>query len=229
MESTKAYRRLCALALAVMFAAACGAWAKQQGGAAGVLMAKGATSQDVRAVATAADAAPAAAATPEIEHSVALKLPLARPRLLVLKARRQLILFDGERALRLYRIGLGTSPVGDKVREGDRRTPEGDFYVCVKNERSAFYLSLGLSYPNEAHAARGLRERLITPAQHARITRALRRRRTPPWTTALGGEIFIHGRGSQSDWTWGCVALDDADMRELFDAVPLGAPVRIEP
>jgi hypothetical protein len=213
--------KLYVLALALSFAATCGAYHMYEGGA-DFSTVKAAPVQQERA---AADAAP----TPEIDNSLPLKLPLARPRVLVLKARRQLILFDGERALRLYRIGLGASPVGDKVREGDRRTPEGDFYVCVKNPQSAFYLSLGLSYPNEQHAARGLRDRLITRAEHERIARALRRKRTPPWSTALGGEIFIHGRGSQSDWTWGCVALDDADMRELFDAVPTGTPVRIEP
>ncbi len=59
--------------------------------------------------------------------------------------------------------------------------------------------------------------------------RALARKRTPPWDTALGGEIFIHGGGTSGDWTAGCVALDNADMQELFDSVPLGTPVRIEP
>ncbi len=53
--------------------------------------------------------------------------------------------------------------------------------------------------------------------------------RCPPWNTRLGGEIFIHGRGSGSDWTLGCVALDDADMKELYDAVSLGTPVIIHP
>lgn len=167
--------------------------------------------------------------TPEISNHSALKLPLTRPRILVLKNRRQLVLFAGDKAVRLYRIGLGTSPTGDKERAGDRRTPEGNFYICVKNAQSAYYLSLGLSYPNEEDAARGLRDKLITRAQYDRMIRALKRRRTPLWDTPLGGEIFIHGNGSQSDWTWGCVALDNADMRELFDAVPRGTPVTIDP
>lgn len=222
MKTEQSRLKLYAHTLAVIFAAMLGGACLTRQGVARVAAMNDAAVQQGRA---SADAAP----TQGIDNSVPLKLPLARPRVLVLKARRQLILFDGERALRLYRIGLGTSPVEDKEREGDRRTPEGDFYVCVKNARSAFYLSLGLSYPNEEDAARGLRDRLITRAEHARITRALRRKQTPPWTTALGGEIFIHGRGSQSDWTWGCVALDDPDMRELFDAVPMGTPVRIEP
>lgn len=158
-----------------------------------------------------------------------LKLPLARPRIVVEKAARRLTLYSGEQSVRVYRVGLGTAPVGDKVRAGDRRTPEGDFYVCVKNEQSAFYLSLGLSYPNEEDAARGLRDGLISRAQYRRIMSAAKRKRTPPWDTSLGGEIFIHGRGASSDWTWGCIALEDADIKELFDAVPTGTPVRIEP
>ena len=50
----------------------------------------------------------------------------------------------------------------------------------------------------------------------------------PPQKTALGGEVYIHGNGSQSDWTWGCVALDDKDIRELFDAVTVNTKVMIE-
>lgn len=158
-----------------------------------------------------------------------LKLPLARPRILVEKGARRLTLYAGDEAVRVYRVGLGASPVGDKVRAGDMRTPEGDFYVCVKNERSAFYLSLGISYPDARAAERGLRDGLITRAQHRRIVNAVRRKQTPPWNTALGGEIFIHGRGASSDWTWGCIALEDGDIKELFDSVPVGTPVRIEP
>ncbi len=130
---------------------------------------------------------------------------------------------------RTYRIGLGLSPVGDKVRAGDRRTPEGEFYIFTKNERSAFYLSLGLSYPNTAHAERGLRDGLITRAQYDAITRALRAKKAPPQNTHLGGDIYIHGNGAQSDWTWGCVALENEDIRELFNAVNVATPVIIEP
>ena len=58
------------------------------------------------------------------------------------------MLYANNKLVRVYRVGLGTDPVNDKIKEGDRRTPEGDFYVFTKNEHSAFYLSLGLSYPN---------------------------------------------------------------------------------
>lgn len=157
-----------------------------------------------------------------------LKLPLVRPKIVVSKSGRRLMLYADGKLLRTYRVGLGLSPVEDKVRQGDRRTPEGEFYVFTKNNRSAFYLSLGLSYPNTEDAERGLRDGLITRAQYRTILRAQQRRIAPPQNTALGGDIYIHGNGASSDWTWGCVALEDADIKELFDAVPVGTTVVIE-
>jgi len=158
-----------------------------------------------------------------------LKLPLADPQLVVSKHKRQLHLFAEGVVVRTYRIALGANPTGDKVEQGDRRTPEGDFYIDVKNERSKFYFSLGLSYPNSEDAERGLRDQLISRAEHGRIVRAIRNKGRPPWDTALGGEIFIHGGGTQGDWTWGCIAMENADIKELFDALPMGTSVRIEP
>ncbi len=99
----------------------------------------------------------------------------------------------------------------------------------TKNDKSAFYLSLGLSYPNAAHAERGLRDGLITRLQYETMMRALRAKKGPPQNTRLGGDIYIHGNGAQTDWTWGCVALSNEDIRELFDAVNLGTPVTIQP
>lgn len=161
-------------------------------------------------------------------NTVALKLPLVNPKVVVSKSRRRLMLYSNNKLVRVYRIGLGTDPVNDKIKQGDRRTPEGEFYIFTKNERSAFYLSLGLSYPNAEDAERGLRDGLITRAQYNRIVDAIRRKVAPPQNTALGGDIYIHGNGWQSDWTWGCVALDDTDIRELFNAVPVKTPVVIE-
>ena len=158
-----------------------------------------------------------------------LKLPLVNPKVVVSKSKRQLWLYADGQVVRTYRIALGSNPSDDKVKQGDRATPEGDFYICVKNARSNFYLSLGLSYPNIEDAERGLRDKLITRAARDRIVRAIKNRQRPPWDTALGGEIFIHGGGTEGDWTWGCVALANADIKELFDALPMGTPVRIEP
>lgn len=171
------------------------------------------------------DPRPAAAT----EDRSPLKLPLWKPKIVIKKSQRRLLLFSDEKLVRTYRIGLGTSPAGDKIRQGDRRTPEGDFYIFTRNNKSAYYLSLGISYPNAAHAKRGLRDGLITKAQYDAIMRALAAGQGPPQNTRLGGDIYIHGNGSQSDWTWGCAALEDGEMLELFRAVPVGTPVRIEP
>jgi murein L,D-transpeptidase YafK len=182
-------------------------------------------------VANQSDLAPRAFAesTPVSADRTPLKLPLIRPKIVVKKGRRELLLYSSDRLVRTYHVGLGLSPVGDKVREGDRRTPEGEFYIFTKNDKSAFYLSLGLSYPNAAHAERGLRDGLINRPQYETIMRALRAKKGPPQNTRLGGDIYIHGHGAQSDWTWGCVALENEDIRELFDAVNVGTPVTIEP
>jgi murein L,D-transpeptidase YafK len=154
--------------------------------------------------------------------------PLISPRIVVIKSKRLLHLYSNDSLVKTYRVALGLNPIENKARAGDRRTPEGEFYICLKNSRSHFFLSLGLSYPNREHAERGLREGLITRGQYSQIIAALTRKRTPLQNTRLGGAIFIHGNGSKNDWTWGCVALDDGDIRELFDAVPVGTPVFIE-
>ncbi|HEV8268022.1 MAG TPA: L,D-transpeptidase [Thermoanaerobaculia bacterium] len=145
------------------------------------------------------------------------------------KARRELRLYDGETLVKTYRVALGLNPVPPKRRAGDRATPEGTYFICLKNPASRFTLSLAINYPNARDAERGLKEGLIGRAARDRIVAAERRRTVPPWNTALGGEIFIHGRGAGSDWTWGCVALDDDDVRELYARLPVGTPVEIRP
>jgi murein L,D-transpeptidase YafK len=159
----------------------------------------------------------------------ALKLPLKNPRIVVRKSKRRLELYSDNALVRIYKVALGLNPVPDKKRQGDRATPEGDFYIFTKNDKSAFYLSLGISYPNAEDAERGLRDGLISRGVHDAIVKAIKRKAAPPQNTALGGDIYIHGNGAGSDWTWGCVALENEDVKELFDAVPVGTPVRIEP
>jgi murein L,D-transpeptidase YafK len=168
-------------------------------------------------------------AAAETDDRSPLKLPLIRPKIVVKKGGRQLLLFSADKLVRTYRIGLGLNPLGDKVRQGDRRTPEGNFYIFTKNDKSAFYLSLGISYPNAPAAARGLRDHLINKTQYDAIMHAVRAKQGPPQNTLLGGDIYIHGNGAGSDWTWGCVALENEDVRELFNAATVGTPVTIEP
>ena len=163
-----------------------------------------------------------------VNEPQALHLALKDPRIIVTKSERRLDLYSAGAIVRRYKIGLGLSPVEDKIRQGDRRTPEGEFYIFTRNDKSAFYLSLGLSYPNIEDAERGLRDKMIPRRQHDAIVRAIKSRTTAPQNTALGGDIYIHGNGASSDWTWGCVALENADMKELFDAVSVGTPVTIK-
>src|SRR5215467_9443972 len=154
---------------------------------------------------------------------------IENPHIVVYKSQRKLEFYSDKTLLKTYRIGLGFSPVADKVREGDGATPEGEFYVFVKNNKSAYYLSLGVSYPNIEDAERGLRSGLITKAQHDAIVEAIRNKTAPPQYTKLGGLIYIHGHGAKSDWTWGCVALENDDIKELYEAVSVGTPVTIKP
>ena len=157
------------------------------------------------------------------------RLQVDKPRIVVYKSERKLEFYSDQTLVRTYKIGLGFSPVADKQREGDGATPEGDFYIFVKNNRSAYYLSLGISYPNVEDAERGLRDGLITKAQHDSIVAAIRKKVAPPQYTKLGGLIYIHGHGAGSDWTWGCVALENEHIKELYDAVSVGTPVTIKP
>lgn len=154
---------------------------------------------------------------------------IENPRLVVKKSERKLEFYDGARLLKTYRIVLGFAPDGDKEIEGDGKTPLGEFYVFTKNEQSRFYLSLGLSYPSADDAERGLRDQLISNEEHDAILRAIGEKRMPPQNTRLGGEIYIHGGGTSKDWTWGCIALANEEMKELFDAVPVGTEVKILP
>lgn len=177
-----------------------------------------------------AAAAPAAAAWLRL-RSAAEKAGVAFPfepvALRVYKRERRVELWVGRVCVKTYPAALGAEPLSDKVHEGDRRTPEGDFYVCTRNDRSRFHLFLGLSYPNEEDAERGLRAGLISREQYDAVLHAQRRRVRPPWDTPLGGAVGLHGGGVRTDWTQGCVALNNDDIEELWLTCPLGTPVTI--
>jgi hypothetical protein len=184
---------------------------------------------------------------------------LKKARLLVVKAQRRLELWVGKRMVKAYRIQLGIVPRGAKVRQGDRKTPEGDYFVCA-HTKSSYYLALWISYPNLADARRGLSEGRIGPGELEEVAGALAVGRCPPQRTKLGGDLLIHGQPPEyaaevaaahraasvplrqglragdvdpaavreyQDWTEGCVALFNPDIRELYEFVPDGTPVRI--
>jgi murein L,D-transpeptidase YafK len=148
--------------------------------------------------------------------------------LLVRKSERKLFLFAGDNLLRTFNIVLGFAPEGDKEKRDDGKTPEGEFFVAVKNPKSKYTLGLGLSYPNLENAERGLKTGLISQDQYDAIVLAIKDGKMPPQDTPLGSEIYIHGGGIEKDWTKGCMALDDKEIVELYEAVPPGTRVVIE-
>ena len=130
-------------------------------------------------------------------------------RIEVFKADRLMHLYSGDTMLDKFRIRLGGNPIGHKERFGDSRTPEGEYLIDRRNPRSAFHLSLGISYPNEADVARA-RDLGVDP----------------------GGDIFIHGRGpnhrwSRGDWTDGCIAVNDREIERIYAMVQDNTPILI--
>lgn len=154
---------------------------------------------------------------------------LQDPQIIVRKKRRALEVYDGGKLIKTFTVVLGFAPSGDKEIEGDGKTPEGEFYVFTKNAESKFHLSLGLSYPSKDDAERGLDTGVITRSERDEIVSAIDNKTMPPQKTALGGEIYIHGGGVESDWTWGCVALKNEEIEELFRLIPVGTKVEIKP
>jgi len=143
------------------------------------------------------------------------------------KSEKKLRVLDGEDVIQVLDVVFGFTPEGSKEVEGDGRTPQGEYVVCVKNPESKFHLSLGLNYPNDSDARRGLAAGLIDQNEHDAILDALNSGKLPPQNTALGGEIYIHGGGTDGDWTRGCIALENDEMKALFDAIKIGTLVVI--
>ena len=143
---------------------------------------------------------------------VALSGPLDR--ILIEKSARRITLYQNGQPVRIWPIALGFSPTGDKEKQGDGRTPEGSFTIDRRNSGSAYHLSLGLDYPQPKDIARA-RAAGYSP----------------------GGDIMIHGQPNAvpepvmvpGDWTAGCIALTNAQMREIWDHTPIGTKVEIRP
>ncbi|MBI2394126.1 MAG: L,D-transpeptidase [Deltaproteobacteria bacterium] len=161
----------------------------------------------------------------ELCAAAGVSYPPRDVRIVVEKRARVLTLFSGDRALARYRVALGFSPAGNKAREGDGKTPEGELRVVTRNDKSKYRRFLGLSYPRPSDAWSGA----VTADERSAIERAFADGTKPLWDTPLGGAVGIHGHGSARDWTSGCVALDDDAIDVLWEAVPSGTSVRIVP
>ena len=120
------------------------------------------------------------------------------------------------KVLKTYKVALGPEPVGPKQRQGDHKTPEGEYVLDRRNVHSQFYRSIHISYPSAKDRDRA-RKLGVSP----------------------GGDIYVHGlpngfawvgRGHRlKDWTDGCIAVTNEEMDEIWRAVPDGTPIEIKP
>ncbi len=137
-------------------------------------------------------------------------------RVVVKKSQNKLYLMKGSYPYKEYDIALGKNPIGHKVQEGDHRTPEGRYYLNYKNERSKFYRSINITYPNERDIARAQR-RGVSP----------------------GDDIVLHGMPNElgnittpispKNWTQGCIAVRNHEIDEIWSLVALDTPIDIYP
>ena len=150
-------------------------------------------------------------------------------RVLVRKSERKLEVYERGILKETFDIALGFEPNGQKDREGDGRTPEGEFFVFAKNPKSRHLLSLAISYPDLAAVERGFASGIIDENTRNQIVYDLEERDWIPQETPLGGKIYIHGGGTAEDWTDGCIALKDNEMQALYDLASAGTRVTILP
>lgn len=136
-------------------------------------------------------------------------------KVVVLKTDHKLLLLDSNRnVMRTYIVALGTGGLEPKERQGDHKTPEGLYVIDSHKRDSRFHRALHVSYPSDVDRERA------------------RRLGADP-----GGDIMIHGIQNglgwlgtfhrAVDWTDGCIALTDAEIDEIYLAVPDGTPVEI--
>lgn len=132
-------------------------------------------------------------------------------------------------------VAFGTAGVGVKHHVGDDVTPRGVFSVGWINRQGKYGPFIGLNYPNRAYVEQGMQEGVIRQAESREILNALEHGTRPPQSTKLGGWIGIHGIGSGKleihrlvNWTSGCIALDNQQIRRLLELVRVGMEVEIE-
>lgn len=151
--------------------------------------------------------------------------------LVVNKSARNLAFCRSGTVISAFATGLGFAPEGDKLREGDGKTPEGVFYIAERKPHSQFHRAFLLSYPNDEDAERGLSSGLIDGATAVSIREAIDGCTVPPQTTALGSLIEVHGHhaADRSDWTWGCAAITDSEIDSIWPYLGVGDTVIVKP
>jgi len=136
-----------------------------------------------------------------------------RTALIVDKLNHECYVLQGGRVVDTYTVDLGGMWMDQKIREGDRATPEGRYKVASLKKESRYYRAALLDYPNETD-----RSRFVRAKREGRLARSAR----------IGGLIEIHGEGGRGiDWTAGCISLSNHDLDRLFRHMRVGTPVTI--
>jgi hypothetical protein len=141
-----------------------------------------------------------------------------------------LVTVDGD-VVKAYRVAMSGNPVGDKMAQGDKKTPEGRYQV-LKHFSPTYGLSFYVCYPNRADALRAFLSDEISYGEFRRIELALMHSNPPPRGTPLGSQILIHTTRAVIDdcatcvnWSLGCVVMEPGDLAELLALVPWGKPI----
>ena len=123
------------------------------------------------------------------------------------------LLIDRGRVQKRYSADLGRKWFQRKSRAQDASTPEGEYGITRMIPRGKYGHALLINYPNTEDKAR---------------FQSLKREGILPASARIGGNIEIHGKGGkESDWTDGCISLNDDDMLELYRFAYTGMPVTI--
>ncbi len=140
----------------------------------------------------------------------------------------------GEIVERFPYVAIGRGGVAKDRVHGDRKTPLGTFHIAWVNPDSRFTLFFGLDFPTVEHADRAYRERVIDSDTYHDLLDAALEHRIPPQDTFLGGRIGIHGVGDKDqrfhyagNWTDGCIALTNQEIKKLARWIHIGTKVII--
>jgi murein L,D-transpeptidase YafK len=144
---------------------------------------------------------------------------------------------QGDKIIKVYHIAFGRGGKGSKREVGDNKTPQGSYRIVGFKPDSKFYYFMQLNYPNLIDAWHGYKDRLISAREFKLIASAYRYGGVPPQDTMLGGYIGIHGLGmvskeqldihSHFNWTEGCIAMKNEEIRDLRRYVSIGTRVFI--
>ena len=146
-----------------------------------------------------------------------------------------LSVLEGSKVRHTYKdIAIGSAGTTADKKQGDHKTPLGDFRLMRIAEKTSFHRFFGIDYPSVAHAERALRAGTIGRQHYTAILKSFREQVMPPQETPLGGYIGIHGIGEgdpaihqKFNWTQGCIALTNQQIDDLSKWVYVGMRVVI--